>query len=618
MKFYRVMLLMIAGLFVLLPGALMADSREVSNIGVLAHRGPETAIRMWTPTVDYLSSQIPGYDFRLVPLDLDEMQAGVIGWQKRKRRQSPNSRGELDFILTNPGNYVELEAHHGVSRIATLMNARHGGPSTMFSAVIFTAAHNSDIGSLAELKGKSFAAVDKAAFGGFQMAWRELKEAGIDPFTDLELRFMGFPQDEIVYAVRDGRVDAGTVRTDILERMADRGDIKLADFKVLNPQLSDGFPLLHSTQLYPEWAFAKTDAAPVGLAREVSIALLQMPRDDPATRAGKYTGWTVPLDYNRVHELFQVLGIGPYQVSGDIRFMDVLRRYWYWLVLLSGIILFSMILNIYIKREVVRRTAQLSETNRTLQDQIMERKRAEQEVRELLEENRSLVGKSLVLQENERRYWSRELHDELGQCITAIQADAEIISEFAAARCDSRLEKSAEAIKGVSARIYEFVHSTMQRLRPSILEDLGLAETLRQEVDAWQTRHPKTRCTLSMNADLGGLQEQTEITIYRIVQESLTNIAKHANASNVSINFDVLDDFTVGDADSIPIKVLRFSIRDDGVGMDSKPARGMGLGLIGIRERASALCGEMSIQTTNGEGLEIIVTLPLSRRSEGQ
>ncbi|MDB4308295.1 phosphate/phosphite/phosphonate ABC transporter substrate-binding protein, partial [Gammaproteobacteria bacterium] len=303
MKFYRVMLLMIAGLFVLLPDALMADSRKVSNIGVLAHRGPEMAIRMWTPTVDYLSSQIPGYDFRLVPLDLDEMH-------------TIKKRSELDFILTNPGNYVELEAHHGVSRIATLMNARHGGPSTMFSAVIFTAAHNSDIGSLAELKGKSFAAVDKAAFGGFQMAWRELKESGIDPFTDLELRFMGFPQDEIVYAVRDGRVDAGTVRTDILERMADRGDIKLADFKVLNPQLSDGFPLLHSTQLYPEWAFAKTDAAPVGLAREVSIALLQMPRDDPATLAGKYTGWTVPLDYNRVHELFQVLGIGPYQVTG--------------------------------------------------------------------------------------------------------------------------------------------------------------------------------------------------------------------------------------------------------------------------------------------------------------
>ena len=600
------MLLAVAGLFVVLPGTLLADSRKICSIGVLAHRGHETAIRMWTPTADYLSSQIAGYDFRLVPLDLDEMHAAEL-------------RGELDFILTNPGHYVELEYNHGVSRIATLMNDRHGVSSTLFGAVIFTRRDRTDIESLTDLKGKSFAAVNEAAFGGFQMAWRELKEAGVDPFTDMEeLRFIGFPQDEIVYAVRDGRVDAGTVRTDILEYMADRGDINLEDLKVLNSQLSDGFPLLHSTQLYPEWAFAKTDIAPVGLAREVSLALLQMPRDDPATRAGKYSGWTVPLDYNRVHELFEVLGIGPYQVTGDIRFMDVLRRYWYWLVLLSGIILFSLILNVYIKREVVRRTAQLSETNRTLQDQITERERAEQEVRELLEENRTLVGNSLVVQENERRYWSRELHDELGQCVTAIQADAEIISEYAAARGDSGLEKSAEAIKSVSARIYEFVHSTMLLLRPSILEDLGLAETLRQEVDAWQTRHPKIRCTLSMNADLEGLEEQTEITIYRIVQESLTNIAKYAHASNVTLNFDVLGDFTSGDVDNTPITVLRFSIRDDGVGMDSKPARGSGLGLIGIRERASALCGEMSIQTAKGQGLAIIVTLPLICRSKGQ
>ena len=604
MTFCRVMLLSIAGLFVLLPGAPVADPREICTIGVLAHRGPETAIRMWTPTIDYLSSHVAECEFRLLPLDLDDMHAA-------------EERGELDFILTNPGNYVELESHHGVSRIATLMNDRHGGPSTLFGAVIFTGVHNKDIRSLTDLKGKSFAAVDEAAFGGFQMAWRELKKVGVDPFTDFgDLRFMGFPQDEIVYAVRDGRVDAGTVRTDILEHMADQGLINLADFKVLSPRKLDDFSLLHSTQLYPEWAFAKTDTAADDVARSVTIALLKMPLDDPATRAGKYLGWTVPLDYIQVHELFQELGIGPYQATSEIHFVDVLRRYWYWLVLLSGIIFFSVILNIYIKREVVRRTAQLSEANLTLQDQIVERRRAEKEVRELLDENRALVGKSLVVQENERRHLSRELHDELGQCITAIQADAEIISEFAA-RCDCRLVKSAEAIKAVSARIYEFVHSTMVRLRPSMLDDLGLAETLREEVGAWQTRHQNTNCTLSINTDLDGLDEQTEITIYRIVQECLTNVAKHANAGNVVINFDLVDDVTFGDEDAIPVTALRFSIRDDGVGMDSKPARNRGLGLIGIRERATALGGELNIQTASGQGLTIVVTLPLDRGPEG-
>jgi two-component system sensor histidine kinase TtrS len=505
---------------------------------------------------------------------------------------------------------VELESRYGISRIATLMNDRPGGASTRFGAIIFTGAHRTDIQSLADLKGKSFAAVDEAAFGGFQMAWRELKEAGVDPFKDLkDLRFMGFPQDQIVYAVRDGRVDAGTVRTDILERMANKGVIDLADFNVLNPRESEGFSLLHSTRLYPEWAFAKSVAAPGDLARDVSIALLKMPRDDPATRAGKYIGWTVPLDYNRVHELFQELGIGPYQVSGDITLMDVLRRYWYWLALLFGAILFSVILNIFIKREVVRRTTQLTETNRALQEQILERGRAEQEVRELLGENRMLVGNSLLVQENERRHLARELHDELGQCITAIQADAEIISEFATG-CDGRLIKSAEAIKGVSTRIYEFVHSTMLQLRPNMLDELGLAETLCEEVHAWRSRHPNTHCNLSINTDLDGLNEQTEITIYRIVQECLTNIAKHAHASSVTIDFDRVGASLPGDTDTKQVPALRLSIRDDGVGMDPD-ARGRGLGLIGIRERAGALGGMLSMHATPGQGVAIVVTLPL-------
>lgn len=598
------MLLSVAGLLVLLPGISMTDPREVCTIGVLAHRGPETAIRMWTPTIDYLSSRITGHDFRLVPLTLEGMHAA-------------EERGELDFIITNPGHYVELESHHGASRIATLMNDRQGVPSRMFGAVIFTRAQREDIRSLTDLKGKSFAAVDAEAFGGFQMAWRELKEAGVDPFTDFpELRFMGFPQDEIVYAVRDGLVDAGTVRTDLLERMADQGIINLADFKVLNTRTSADFPFIHSTRLYPEWAFAKTSSAPDGLARDVIIALLQMPRDDPAARAGKYIGWTVPLDYNRVHELFQELGIGPYQVSTDISFAAVLRRYWYWLVLLSGIILFSVILNVFIKREVVRRTTQLSESNRELRDQILERQRAEKEVHALLDENRMLVGKTLMVQENERRHLARELHDEMGQCITAIQADANIISEFAA-KCDCRLVNSAEAIKVVSARIYEFVHATMLQLRPSMLDNLGLGDALREEVNVWRSRHQNTDCTLSINTDPGGLDEQTNITIYRIVQECLTNIAKHANARSVAIEIDCVEAILPGDTDSMPVSSLRFSIRDDGAGMDPK-ARGWGLGLIGMRERAGALGGMLSVQSTPGQGTTIVVTLPLDCRPRSQ
>ena len=273
-------------------------------------------------------------------------------------------------------------------------------------------------------------------------------------------------------------------------------------------------------------------------------------------------------------------------------------------------------LNVFIKREVVRRTAQLSESNRELRDQILERRRAEKEVHALLDENRMLVGKTLMVQENERRHLARELHDEMGQCIAAIQADAKIITKFAT-QCDARLVNSAEAIKVVSARIYEFVHATMLQLRPSMLDNLGLEDAIREEVITWRSRHQDTSCTLSINTDMDGFDEQTNITIYRIVQECLTNIAKHANARSIAIEFDCIQATLPGDTDNMPVSSLRISIRDDGVGMDAK-AHSRGLGLIGMRERAGALGGLLSIQTMLGKGMTIVVTLPLDRSRRSQ
>jgi two-component system sensor histidine kinase TtrS len=572
-----------------LPSLAMA---EPVTVGVLAHRGTDKAIARWTPTVEYLAARIPGREFRLVPLDLKEMPVAL-------------ERGELDFILTNPGHYVELEAAYGITRIATLKNFRHGKPSKTFGAVIFTQANRDDIQTLDDLRGKTFAAVDEGAFGGFQMAWRELKDAGIDPFADLrELRFSGFPQDNIVFDVRDSRVDAGTVRTDILEGLAARGRIDLSNFHVLNRQSGDDFPFLHSTRLYPEWAFAKARPTPDMLASKVAVALLQMPEAHPAARAGDYAGWTVPLNYQPVHELFMELGIGPYARSGGFTLMDVMQRYWYWFAVILFFILFSLSFNVMVKRQVVRRTAELTR-------EVTERKRAEEESRKLLGENRFLIRKSLAVQEGERRHLARELHDELGQCITAIQADAKIISERAPPG-DTHVATSVAAIQEVATRIYEVVHSMMQRLRPGMLDDLGLIDTLNEEVDAWRTRQPDTGYELVIDSDLSGLGEDINITLYRIVQECLTNIAKHAQANHVAIRLTMVD-LAPGDAPAgqIHAQAVRLEITDDGVGIDAD-VRGPGLGLIGMRERVEGFNGRFSVVSNPDGGTTISVALPLT------
>lgn len=372
----------------------LAQVPEVT-IGLLAHRGDDAGRKKWASTTAYLGDAIPDRRFRLIPLDLNEMDQALAA-------------NRLDLILTNPGNYVELEDRYGISRIATLKNMRHGRSYKVFGAVIFTRADRKDIKTLADLRGETFAAVARDAFGGFQMAWRELREINIDPFTDLaDLRFTGFPQDDIVEMVLSGKVTAGTVRTNVLETMAEQHLIDLADIRILNPQQSDDFPFRHSTRLYPEWAFAKSRHTSEELAKQVAIALLRLSSDHPAVQAGNYSGWTVPLSYQPVHELFRELEIGPYQRSTELTLAAAIQKYWYWIVVVSVIILSSLFHLISVERKVVARTRQLTETNRALENEISERKKTEQEIQTLFKENRFLVQKYMAVQEEERRHLAR-------------------------------------------------------------------------------------------------------------------------------------------------------------------------------------------------------------------
>lgn len=297
------------------------------RIGVLAHRGKEEALKSWTPTAQYLSRTVPGNNFVIVPLNNDDIGPAV-------------EYKDVEFVLTNPGSYAELEAGYNITRIATLKSKTPQGSSSVFGAVIFTRSDRKDIRSLMDLKGKSFMAVHENAFGGWWVAWREFKRKQIDPYKDLKnLTFAGFPQDNIVYAVRDGKVDAGTVRTDLLESMAMAGQIQLRDFHILNARHVENFPYALSTDLYPDWAFAVLRHTSDELAQKVAIALLNMEPGAPEAAAGGYDEWTVPLDYHSVQQLMIELRVGPYQNYGAVSYLDLWKQYWGWLAGLLAILL---------------------------------------------------------------------------------------------------------------------------------------------------------------------------------------------------------------------------------------------------------------------------------------
>ena len=344
----------------------VVDSEELVSIGVLSYRGKEKALQRWTPTVEYLSQNIPGYRFEILPLNLSEMALAV-------------EEERVQFILTNPGHYVELESRFGVSRIATMKSRRAGQISTRFGAVIISKSTNESIQILEDLRGKSFMAVSPDAFGGFQMAWRELAEQDIDPFKDFSrLEFVGFPQDQIALAVYDEKVDAATVRSETLVRMVEAGWFELSDFRILNPQRITDHNLPLSTRLYPEWPFAKTKTASRELATKVTLALLAMPSEHPAASMARTAGWTVPLDYSPVHDLMQSLKIGPYEVLRETSLAAIAKKYAYWLLGVAVLVVLLISLIVYISRTNRR----LRETDRNLRDEIRERKQSQAKLAE--------------------------------------------------------------------------------------------------------------------------------------------------------------------------------------------------------------------------------------------
>jgi PAS domain S-box-containing protein len=223
-------------------------------------------------------------------------------------------------------------------------------------------------------------AVDKKAFGGWQMTWRYLLDQKIDPDKDFKELVFGGPHDAVVLAVLNKSVDAGTVRTSTLEQMAQEGKIRLDQFRVLDEksQTSSGFPHLYTTTLYPEWAFAKASHADEELAREVVIALLQMQSADEAAQAAKMMGWTIPLDYQSVHECLKKVKFDPYDVVEDVTLQQLLHQYWPWLV---GIGLFSVLgggLTLYF----LRLNQRLRLTMTVLDHELAQRKRIEKNLNE--------------------------------------------------------------------------------------------------------------------------------------------------------------------------------------------------------------------------------------------
>lgn len=231
------------------------------------------------------------------------------------------------------------------------------------------------------------------------------------------------------------------------------------------------------------------------------------------------------------------------------------------------------------------------------------RQQQAQKIAESEERLRELSSRLLRIQEDERRAISREIHDDLGQQATAINLDLKLAQRnIDTGKADAHLQRAIEE----NETLLSSLHAFAKRVRPAVLDDLGLADAIETHLAEFAER---TGVQVDSNISLPGtIPNEIADNTFRLVQESLNNVAKHADASAVYLDVCITEQGP---------KRLSLSIRDDGCGSGAA-GNGTGLGLVGMQERVDLLGGKLTIESLAGHGTSIAIELPLTEASEAE
>ncbi len=221
---------------------------------------------------------------------------------------------------------------------------------------------------------------------------------------------------------------------------------------------------------------------------------------------------------------------------------------------------------------------------------------------EAAEEELRLLSRQLVrAQEEERRSISRELHDEIGQMLTALRMELRNLQELRSAP-EEQFQEHVEDARRLAEQTLRAVRDMAMGLRPSMLDDLGLGSAIQ-----WQARQFSKHSGVPVNVQIEGplahLPDRHRTCVYRLVQEALTNCARHAKAKTIGVSIRSLGDQLV------------VEVQDDGLGFDGSSARGRGLGLLGMQERVRELGGRLTVKSRPGAGTSLMAVIPLEREA---
>lgn len=336
------------------------------TIGVLNNRGDDVSLYVWQESAHYLTRALPSYEFVLIPLSFEELQKGL-------------QEHTIDFVITNPIQYAQLEHKHHISRIATLGMHYQGNYYSYYGSVLFTRASEQAIRTPEDIGSHTIGAVDANSFGGFLLARHTFPAIHTKNVTFFKTH------DAVVKAVLEKKADIGIVRTSTLEKMQQEGLVQWDAIKVLHVKQHENFPFIASTELYPEWAFAKAHHTSDTLCDEVLSALIKTAISPMETLTFK---WKTPLDYSQIHTILKDLKLSPYE-GEPFTFKDVLLAYKYsfmGFLLILLIILFVLHHIKKLNKELLQKATLIESFNATLEEEVKERTRQLSLVNEKLKE----------------------------------------------------------------------------------------------------------------------------------------------------------------------------------------------------------------------------------------
>ncbi|WP_130537824.1 EAL domain-containing protein [Thiomicrorhabdus indica] len=309
--------------------ATVAFAKEKIYLGFYAHQSKETIEQQYEPFFKYLSDSLPNHTIIPRILDAEHLKQAV-------------RNNQINLLFINPNLYLELRHEMPLNGVIATVQRKHLGKELCcLGGVIFTRTKNSKINSLKDLEKSKVAVPSFSNTGAYRVPLYELHKNNIN-YENIDFIKVG-DNDSVIEAVMSNQVDAGFIRTGILEQWSASNQLDIADIKVLNLQKQSKFPQILSTGLYPEWPFIIMPNLDDDLKRDIAVALFSLRIDHPAAIQANISGFIAPRDYKPLENLLIELRLPPYDVLPKLSLNELIDQNKYTFIGFSTLFLLVLV-----------------------------------------------------------------------------------------------------------------------------------------------------------------------------------------------------------------------------------------------------------------------------------